>query len=57
MAEAGFVTCTLFVPEGAIPDLKQMAETMRRHPGLSVARLVDPRTGKLCGIRGPKVTA
>lgn len=52
---SGFTSCTLLVPASAIPELLRAAELMRAHPELTIARLVDHRTGKLCGLRGPKV--
>lgn len=46
--------CNLWVPAAACAELRQVAELLCRHPELSVARLVDRRTGKLCGLKGPK---
>jgi hypothetical protein len=50
-AEDGLVQCNLWVPEGAIPELRRAAELIRENPALAVARLVDTRTGKLRGLK------
>lgn len=54
MAEAGFVQLQLWVPAETTADMQQAADSLRMHDGLTVARLVDVRTGRLCGIAGPR---
>jgi hypothetical protein len=50
-AEAGLVQCNLWVPAGALAELKRAAELSRENPNLAVARLVDTRTGRLRGLK------
>ncbi len=55
MAEAGFVQVNVWVPASAAPDLQRAAEIMREFPGLTVGRLFNPRTGRLVGLKAPKL--
>jgi hypothetical protein len=54
LQQSGMVQCNLYVPAGAVPELQRAAELLRANPDLTIARLVNRRTGKLCGLRGPR---
>lgn len=49
--EAGLVQVNVWVPVGAVADIQRAAELLRAEPELTVARLMDKRTGKLRGLR------
>lgn len=57
LAEAGMVQINLWVPAGAAGDLQRAAELIRANPLLSVARLVNRQTGRLCGLGKVKTEA
>lgn len=50
-AELGLVQCNMWVPASAVPELQRAAELMRENTDLTVARLVNRRTGKLRGLK------
>jgi hypothetical protein len=49
--DLGFVQVNVWVPPGSVVDIQRAAEIMRESPHLTVARLVDPTTGKLVGLK------
>jgi hypothetical protein len=49
--EAGMVQVNMWLPAQAVADIQRAAELIRANPDLSVARLVDTRTGKLRGLK------
>lgn len=51
MADRGLVQCNIWVPASAMAEFKRAAELARDNPDLTVARLVDTRTGKLRGLK------
>ena len=50
-AAEGMKQLTILVPVSAIPEFKRAAELVAADPKLTVARLVDTRTGRLRGLR------
>lgn len=54
MAERGFVQCNVWVPAHAVADFKRAAELAAVNPDLTIARMVDIRSGKLVGMKGCK---
>ena len=54
MADAGMVQLNFWVPAAALADVKRAGELMRANPHLTVARLADPRSGKLVGLKEKK---
>lgn len=51
MAEQGFVQVNVWVPMAAAADIQRAAELMRAGPHLTVARLMDVKTGRLTGLK------
>jgi hypothetical protein len=49
--ETGMVQCNVWLPVSAVADVKQAAALIRANPALTVARLVDTRTGRLRGLK------
>lgn len=54
MAETGMVQFNAWVPASAVAELKRACELLRENPELDVARLVNRKSGKLCGLKGPR---
>ena len=52
MAAKGFVQINVWVPQIAVPDMQRAAELMRNDPTLTVARLMNTKTGRLVGMKG-----
>jgi hypothetical protein len=48
---AGLVSVTVLVPSAAVPDLQQLAETIRDAPHLLPGPVRDPISGKLVSFR------
>lgn len=53
-AKAGMVQINLWLPASAVADMQRAAELCRADPELTVARLVNTRTGKLRGLKPSK---
>lgn len=52
MKEQGFAPCTVWVPVGAVAEMRLAAEKMRADPDLTVGPLVSRTTGRLVGRNG-----
>jgi hypothetical protein len=52
---AGLVQVNVWLPEAAAADMRRAAEIIRQYPRLTIGRLLDPATGRLVGLRNPKV--
>lgn len=50
-AKAGIVQVNVWVPQSAVADMQRAAELCRADPELTIARLVNTRTGKLRGLK------
>jgi hypothetical protein len=51
MRDQGFEQVNLWVPAGAIPDLNELATTLRKSPDFTVGPVRNVRTGKLVSIK------
>jgi hypothetical protein len=55
LAESGLVQVNVWLPAGAVADFQRAAEIVRQNRKLTVARLVNVETGRLVGLKHPKV--
>jgi hypothetical protein len=51
--EAGLIQVNVWVPPSCKAEIERAAELIRANHALTVARLVDTKTGKLVGLKRP----